>query len=258
MFRNLLTSGIPLFLAGALFALTPSSAEAGHGGHGVGGFHGAAHFGGARVGGFHTGAYGRGYGHYGFNNWHNGYRGYYGGYGRYYGGYGGLYYPYFGRYYPYVGGYGGYYNPSYLSSYDPSLDLGATPYFSGYGSYSNTIPPDAGVNHSIAPPAGALSPGTLTPAPADERVHLVVTLPANAQLWINSASTTRTGSIREFQSVPLTPGVRYEYTIHARWEDNGREVDQTQRVQGTVGDSLNVTFPIGTGSTAQASLGSNG
>jgi uncharacterized protein (TIGR03000 family) len=271
MFRKPLTSASVLLLAGVLFVLTSGSIEAagGHGGHaggggfhsgGAGGFH-AGHVGVAHAGGYHGGFYHGGYhgyhgGYYGHAYAHYGYRPYgrYG-YRGYYGGFGGYYYPYYGgySYYPYFGN-NEYYNPSYLGSYDPYANAGpAVPYFSGYD--TDVLPPAPNLSPSPAASAGLALPAATAIAPSDDRARLTVTVPAAAQLWINFTPTTSTGPVREFQSPPLTPGVEYSYTVHARWYDQGREVDQTQRVEFTAGSSASVRFPVPAESTVQVPAG---
>jgi uncharacterized protein (TIGR03000 family) len=54
---------------------------------------------------------------------------------------------------------------------------------------------------------------------------------------------TSTGSAREYQSPPLTPGSRYSYEIRAHWNENGQPVSQTQKVEVTAGGHIDVTFP---------------
>ena len=50
-----------------------------------------------------------------------------------------------------------------------------------------------------------------------------------AEVWFNGTPTTSTGPARQFASPPLTPGTRYSYDIRATWNENGREVTQTQQ-----------------------------
>ena len=75
-----------------------------------------------------------------------------------------------------------------------------------------------------------------------------VRVPANAELWFEGSTTTSRGSVREFQSPPLTPG-RYTYEIRARWTENGRAITQTQKVAVSPGAHVAVTFPIDPGQT---------
>src|SRR5205085_1327698 len=62
------------------------------------------------------------------------------------------------------------------------------------------------------------------PAPADNRVHLTVTVPADAQVWVEDAPTTSNGTVRQFVSPPLEPGGPFTYHVRARWNENGQEV----------------------------------
>ncbi len=257
MLLRAITHGGLSVLAGALLALTPASAEAaGHGGgHGGGGFHGGGHF-----GGFHGGHFG---GYHGFAGYHGAihHGGYYGHpyahyhYNHFRGGYGGFY-PYLGAYgfYPDYGNYG-YYNSYYDGSYDPyPYAQTATTGGSDWDDVYNAVPPpDA---NAPVPIAGS-APSPVAPA-ADERAHLTVTVPAGAQLWVDDSPTTSTGPVRQFASPPLKPGVSYTYTVHARWDDNGRAVDQTRDVEVTAGASVNVRFPASVGTAAQTTVAPHG
>jgi uncharacterized protein (TIGR03000 family) len=231
MFRKVFLLGGLLVAVGVLGTAEPVQARpAGHGGGGFhgggfhgGGFHGGGFHAGGFRGGFHGGYYGGfrgayphyGYGHYGYR--HYGYR------------YPGYYrdgYPYYGSYgysYPY---YSNYYTPSYGYSDD----------YLGSG-YSDTYP------DSTAP----VDPGVATPAvatpPVDNTAHLTVTVPANAKVWFDGTATKSTGTVRSFRSPSLTPGRRYGYTVRARWDDHGHEVTQTQRIQVTAGNTVQVHFP---------------
>ena len=78
-----------------------------------------------------------------------------------------------------------------------------------------------------------------------------MTVPAGAQVWFDGTATTSTGSVREFDSPPLTPGNRYSYEIQARWNENGQEVSQTQQVVVTAGAHVDVKFPAPPKTTAE-------
>src|SRR5262249_40238954 len=49
---------------------------------------------------------------------------------------------------------------------------------------------------------------------------------------------TQKGSSRLFISPAITPGVRYTYEIRGKWLENGREVNQTRKVEVRAGDRL--------------------
>ena len=214
MFRKAFSLGGLLFLAGTMVLVTPGLGEArgGGGGHGGGGHGGGGHGGG---GGFHGGGHGgfsRG-GFYGHSYGHYGYR--YGGYG--YGGYG------YGAYYPDYGGYN-------YGAYDSGL--GGVTYDSGYsGSYEDEMSYSLRGYQSV-PPA------------ADNSARVTVTLPPGARVSFGGKPTTSTGSVREYQSPPLTPGRQYTYEVQASWNENGKEVTQTQQVEVTAGAHVNTAFPI--------------
>jgi uncharacterized protein (TIGR03000 family) len=198
MFHNGYSIGGTLLIALVTAVVTPASAKAQHGGGGHGGgFHGGGGGFGGFHGGGHFGGYGgfnRGYSHFGYSpryGYHNyGYRPYYGGYGYSYPSYG--YYPYSNGYSP---DYSGYY-PS--DSYD--------------GSYGTVAPsaPD-GSDPSLSPTSWQAAP-----AQPDTRAHITLTVPSDAVVSFDGATTGATGKVREFSSPPLESGRRYAYEVRAR------------------------------------------
>jgi uncharacterized protein (TIGR03000 family) len=168
--------------------------------------HGGGHFGGAHLGGYRGGFY-RGGWH------HDGYR----------------------HYYPYYGLYG--YDPSYYATY-PYAYTGPV-YDSWY------YGPDGGLASSDADAAVLAIPAAhYAPSEPDTRAHVTAHVPAGARLWFDDTATTSTGPTRAFSSPPLTPDRRYTYEVRARWEENGREVTQTQTVAVSAGAHVSVTFPL--------------
>jgi uncharacterized protein (TIGR03000 family) len=210
MFRKMVSFGGALLLVGALVFATPGPSAAASPGGRAGGAHvGGAHVGGVHVGGFHGDFRGgvRGFGvgpRFGF-------RGY---------GYGGLGYPYGGLgdygYYPYSDTYGYPYSDTYVV---PDTTL--------YGSSEASEP------SADAPPA----------AIPDQRAHVTVTVPPNAQVWFNGTLTTSTGSDRHFDSPPLTSGRQYTYDVRATWNQDGQPVTQEQKVTVTAGAYVSAVFP---------------
>jgi uncharacterized protein (TIGR03000 family) len=85
------------------------------------------------------------------------------------------------------------------------------------------------------PPASALS----TPAPVVISVHV----PAEAELWFDGNKTQQTGSDRTFQSPPLAAGKAFNYSLRARWMEDGKAVEQVQIVKVQAGQQAGVTFP---------------
>jgi uncharacterized protein (TIGR03000 family) len=227
MFRNAISFGGALLLAGMALVVTPGLAWAQRGGHGGGGHFGGAHFGGARSGGFHGGLYHGGY-NYGYPHAYS--RPYYG-HHHYYPSYGGSY-PYYGYTYPYL--YNSYpslwSSPTYNSEYYGS---------NGYGtpSYPDVSAPRtsaSGSYQAYSPPAAAQT---------NTSARVTVSAPADARLWFDGTPTTASGPVREFTSPPLTPDTKYSYYVKATWNENGHEVTQTETVEVTAGAHVYVHFP---------------
>ncbi len=202
----------------------------GGGGHAAGGARpaGAASFSGGRsVGGPHGSPYGGGY---------------YGGrYGGYYG------YPYYHHhYYPYgyplAFGLGiGLYSPlAYGTFYYP--DYYPAPY--GAGAYPYAAPPADAYGAPLGGyPVPADQGYPTTPASGDMAVRVDVRVPvADAEVFFDGTKTNQTGMTRYFESPPLDSGSAYEYTIRARWMEDGKPVTQTRKVTVFAGQRVGVNF----------------
>jgi uncharacterized protein (TIGR03000 family) len=139
-------------------------------------------------------------------------------------------------------GYGyGYDYPAYMGSYP----------------YAYTYPPNGLYTDSYPDMEYGLGSGTIsgdvmpsvpassapTPAVADDKAHLIVRVPADAQVWFDGTATTSTGAVREFDTPPLVPGRRYTYDVKATWMQDGQEVTRTQSVRFSAGDRIEVLFP---------------
>src|SRR5439155_25541575 len=73
------------------------------------------------------------------------------------------------------------------------------------------------------------------PVPAD-RVMLVVRVPAQAKLTVESADTAQTGEERMFLSPSLPAGKAFVYTLVASWNEDGKERVATRRVPVRAGE----------------------
>jgi uncharacterized protein (TIGR03000 family) len=206
MFRTTHTLGCILVLSMVAVLVTPGLSQARGGRSGGGHYSGGAHVGDYQ-GSVHVGGYQTG-----------AYQGsaYYGGHRYPYGHFG--YSPYYGSYSPYD-------IPTYNSGYSPL--------YYGDATYST---PSSSTYQAFYPPP----PVTM---PSDTSAHISVTVPAGAEIWFDGTATTSTGTVRQFNSPPLTPG-NHSYEIRARWSENGREVTQTQRVEVTPGAHVNAGFPV--------------
>jgi uncharacterized protein (TIGR03000 family) len=62
-------------------------------------------------------------------------------------------------------------------------------------------------------------------------------------IWLEGTKTLQTGTSRAFISPPLEAGHRYVYEIRARWQQDGKEVEQAQTVTVRAGSRVRVLFP---------------
>jgi uncharacterized protein (TIGR03000 family) len=107
------------------------------------------------------------------------------------------------------GGYG--YYPSY-----PARGYIYTPnYYPFFPSYSSAY-----YRPAIAPQK----------LPRDDRVRLLLRVPAGAEVWFDDEPTKQTGSNRRFVSPPWTPGKEYSYEVRVRWKDGDRTVERRRTV----------------------------
>ncbi|HEY7159215.1 MAG TPA: TIGR03000 domain-containing protein [Gemmataceae bacterium] len=164
--------------------------------------------------------YGLGYGTYG-----PGYGGIgYGGYSSAYGGYG---YAAPGVAYP-SGGYG--YPAKPYSNGSPN------PYATPPSRAESNYPPAQQSAPEQPVPQRELPPPTRNPqqeqAPVkDNTARLTIIVPEGAELWFNGTKTSQTGTRREFDTPPLTPGQDFKYTIKSRWTEGGKPMEVTHAVQ---------------------------
>lgn len=97
--------------------------------------------------------------------------------------------------------------------------------------------PNLGAFIGFAPPsvvggdASALLPGMdYRPAP-DNRAHISLYLPADAQVWFDGKATKQTGTVRQYDSPELTPGKKYHYEVRVRWMKDGKPVEEKRRIE---------------------------
>jgi len=219
---GVLAAGALAFVAAPIHA-RPRGGGGGHGGGGHGG--GFAGHGGGFAG--HGGGFaGRGFaGRGGFS------RGFYGGYGLGYGGYGLGYGLGYGGYGLGYGGYGGY-----------------TPYYNSYGSgyaYSGYTPYYSLDSSAYVPPTTDDAPAVPENAQAqtDNKAHMLLLVPDNAEVWFQDQKMSRTGSEREFISPELTPGKSYTYKVRARYtKEDGKVVDDTRDIRVKANDKWSIDF----------------
>jgi uncharacterized protein (TIGR03000 family) len=172
------------------------------------GGYGGGYRGGFGHGGYYRQSYAPRYGHRGF-----------GGYG----------------YYPYS--YGGYTSDAYAYG-----SGGVTDDSGYYGSNADALSYYSDASSSPAPPT--IGYQSASPAVTANSARLTVRVPAGARVWFDDTPTTATGPVRQYTSPPLDVGRLYVYEVRASWNENGREVIQTQRANVIAGEHVSVAFPI--------------
>ena len=189
--------------------------------------------------------YGYGYGSpgYGWGGYGYGYPGFFGaGYGLPAPGYGTPYAPGYGLAYGYPGaltapyGYAGY--PGYGLIAPAGWAARPAPSVAAYSPTSHrwSWATGAGESGSVRlPPSGG-------GADADATATVQVEVPANAALWFDGVPTQQAGARRTFHTPPLERGQRYHYDVKARWEQGGKPVERTKRVDVAAGARVTVDF----------------
>jgi uncharacterized protein (TIGR03000 family) len=79
---------------------------------------------------------------------------------------------------------------------------------------------------------------TATERPAQVRVQV----PAGAEVWFDKSKMTQTGTERVYQTPPLPAGKMQIYTVRAKWNEGGRDVEQFRVVGVRAGETAKLTF----------------
>jgi uncharacterized protein (TIGR03000 family) len=92
-----------------------------------------------------------------------------------------------------------------------------------------------------------LGPGTARAAPGSQAaasgpVSITLYVPAGAEVWFDGTKTVQTGSVRHFVSPSLPEGRDYAYQLRVRWQDGGRPVDRTRRLEVRAGDRITLGY----------------
>jgi len=106
--------------------------------------------------------------------------------------------------------------------------------------------------HPIAPVV-PVKPGEPIGKPVGQAAApatIIVSLPADAKLFIDGAATTSTAARRVFVSPELNPGKEFHYTLKAEFAREGKPVTETKRVAVTAGNETNVLFDAAAPSVA--------
>ncbi|HYT93608.1 MAG TPA: TIGR03000 domain-containing protein [Gemmataceae bacterium] len=167
---------------------------------------------------------------------------------------------YRGGAYPGVAYRGGYYPRGYYGGYRPyayrpyySFGIGIGFYGYPYGGYGVYAPYYGAYGYAPRPIVVSPPPVYATPAvpsavpedapPADNAAHLRLTVPENAEVWVDGMRTTQSGSVREFASPPLTPGKSFTYLISVRYRAaDGQTVNDTRPIHVRANDWFSIDF----------------
>jgi uncharacterized protein (TIGR03000 family) len=91
-------------------------------------------------------------------------------------------------------------------------------------------------------PAAAPAPPPTDTSVAGRPAVVQVEVPEGATVWFNGAQTKQGGGRRTYETPPLESGYPYHYDVKARWEENGKPVEQTRRIEVYPGGRITVTF----------------
>jgi uncharacterized protein (TIGR03000 family) len=80
--------------------------------------------------------------------------------------------------------------------------------------------------------------------PTHDIAVITAHVPKDAELRFDGVKVSGTGPERQFKSPLLQPGLRYAYTVEARWTEGGRRVTQSRRLSVFAGANVEVTFPL--------------
>ncbi|HZV08088.1 MAG TPA: TIGR03000 domain-containing protein [Gemmataceae bacterium] len=77
---------------------------------------------------------------------------------------------------------------------------------------------------------------------ADNKAHIWLRVPENAEVWVDGVKTKQSGETRYYFSPPLAPGKKYAYQMKVRWVQDGKPVEDTQRFIVQAGDTIRRDF----------------
>jgi uncharacterized protein (TIGR03000 family) len=122
--------------------------------------------------------------------------------------------------------------PSYSSQvFGPGYSLEGRLGVSGFSSFPSS---------SFLSDADILLPGSTYTPGRDNRAHLWLRVPADAEVWFDGDRTRHTGTLRHYYTPPLTPGKQYAYQVVARWTEDGKAVEQKRRIEVRAGETVRV------------------
>ena len=82
-----------------------------------------------------------------------------------------------------------------------------------------------------------------TPAPLVLAAHFQLTVPENAEVFVDGVKTVETGTVREFATPKLNPGSRYTYKMTVRYVNaQGKLVEDSRDINFQANDWFGIDF----------------
>jgi uncharacterized protein (TIGR03000 family) len=108
----------------------------------------------------------------------------------------------------------------------------------GYGGYATS--PNSGYMSSAGP--SNVRPRVSSSQPASDSALLMVSVPADAKVFVNGRPTKSTGESRHYTSTGLQPAAFYPYQVRAEFIRGGKLVSEEKTVQLTAGQTSSLAF----------------
>jgi uncharacterized protein (TIGR03000 family) len=90
----------------------------------------------------------------------------------------------------------------------------------------------------------------------DNRAHIWLHVPADAEVWFNGVKTKQTGEVRYYFSPALAAGKQYTYQVEVRWSKDGKPIEQKQQIDVRAGDALRLDLSAAPASKQMKRAGS--
>ena len=137
-----------------------------------------------------------------------------------------------------------YYGAAYSPGYAPQARLVSPP--PGVGLRTDSVT-EAAYSAPVYPLQSPSYPSIYPVSPplsaiTERTAKVEVRVPADAEVWFEGQKTSQDGTDRIYSSPALESAQDYVYEIRARWNADGREVDQTRKVTVHAGDRVLVDF----------------
>jgi uncharacterized protein (TIGR03000 family) len=138
-------------------------------------------------------------------------------------------------------------SPNMISNVAQSTPYAPGSMYSGSGIGGVFLPPFLTANDTGSRLLDSDRMGT-----TDNRAHIWLRVPANAEVWVDGVKTRQTGESRYYYSPPLTPNRQYTYQLRIRWTKDGKPVEKTLRILVSAGVTVRHDVPPSVGDEKSA------